>query len=142
MRRSVLATALILATAIASAATAGSPCLRSGSGQVSVTGTLIQKVVPGPPNYKSVNEGDAPQLRWLIRLEATMCVTGTAGDTGEAPEVADVRVLQLILPDATIAKRSDLVGTRVTVSGFVSSTQTGGQNPVVFLDVKSIDAAR
>lgn len=142
MRLNVLAAALVGAAALASAATAGSPCLQSGSGQVSVTGTLIQKVVPGPPNYKSVNRGDRPTLRWMVRLQATVCVAGVATGHHEAPDVADVRVVELALPDATIAKYSDLVGKRVTVSGFVSTRQQGEQNAVVILDVKSIDEAR
>jgi len=107
-----------------------------------VTGVLVQKVVPGPPNFKSVNRGDAPQLRWMIRLEATVCVAGNAADKADAPDVSDIRVVELVLPDATIAGRTDLVGKRVTASGFISTRQLGGQNAVVLLDVKSIDQAQ
>jgi hypothetical protein len=107
-----------------------------------VTGVLVQKVIPGPPNFKSVNRGDAPQLRWMIRLEAAMCVTGNAADVVDAPDVADIRVIELVLPEGTIARRADLVGKRVTASGFISTRQMGGQNAVVLLDVKSIDEVR
>jgi hypothetical protein len=127
-----------MAAALASDGRANSTCLQSGSGAVSITGTLVQKIVPGPPNYTSVNRGDAPQLRWFIRLEAAVCVVGDAARKADAPDVSDVRVIQLVLPEKTVAKHSGLVGKRVNATGFVSTRQLGGQNAVVLLDVKTI----
>jgi hypothetical protein len=132
--------AVVLAASLTTRAAAESPCLRSGSGVVTVTGTLVQKIVPGPPNYQSVNHGDAAQLRWLIRLESSMCVTGASSAAAEAPEVSDVRVIQLVLPVATMDEHFDLVGTRVTATGFVSTQHVEHRPAVVLLDVTSIEA--
>lgn len=142
MRRFALIPALVVAVAFEASALAEGTCLKSGSGTVSITGTLVQKVVPGPPNYRSVNEGDAPQVRWFVRLEASVCVADDHGESSEAPDVLDVRIIQLVLPERTQAKHPELVGRRVTASGFVSTIQTGRQGATVLLDVRSLDQAR
>lgn len=81
-------------------------------------------------------------LRWLIRLEAAVCVVGDAADEAETSEVSDVRVVQLVLPGEAMTRHAELVGKRVTATGFVSTRKTGGQNAVVVLDLKSLAEAR
>lgn len=132
----------LVSAALATGVRAENPCLQPGSGAVTITGTLVQKLVPGPPRYRSVKHGDAAGVRWMIRLEASMCVAGGTTDASDAPDVADVRVVELAIPLATIQKRSILVGKRVAATGFVSTRQMEGQQATVLLDVKTIDEAR
>jgi hypothetical protein len=131
MRRCARLTGFVLAVSLTAGASAESPCLRSGSGAVTVTGTLVQKVV---------GRGDTAQLRWMIRLETSMCVTGAPAEASDSPDVSDVRVVQLVAPVATMEKHFTLVGKRVTASGFVSTWQQAHEPAVVLLDVKSIEA--
>ena len=69
-----------------------------------------------------------------------MCVTGGGTETADSPAVSDVRVIQLVLPLSTMQQHPELVGKRVTASGFVSTQQVEHQPAVVLLDVRSIEA--
>jgi len=147
MRRSsgfsaaIRALVAVLALASSANASAENPCLASGSGLVTVTGTLIQKLVPGAPGSQSDRNGDAAHLCWQIRLETTMCVTGAPEEATDSPNVSDVRVIQLVLPLSTMEREFALVGKRVVASGFVSTRQHGREQAVVLLDTKTIDEA-
>src|SRR5437870_9835899 len=40
---------------------------------VSLTGRLIRRTLPGPPNYQSIARGDRPQVADLLILDAPIC---------------------------------------------------------------------
>jgi hypothetical protein len=129
LRRILRVSVLTLAAAAFSAA--GASCLESGSGVVSVTGTLIQKPLGAPAS-----------LRWLIRLESTMCVDPTPDGDEAGDEVAGVRVVELMVTSQRMQSDFYLIGQRVTAKGFISTRQRGHEQPTVFLDVTSLEAAR
>lgn len=141
MRRYGALLNLVVFSALAAGVRAENACLQPGSGAVTITGTLVQKLVPGPPNHQSVKHGDAARVRWMIRLEASVCVASDAADNTETSDVAGVRVIELVIPLQTIKKRSLLVGKRVTATGFISTKQMEHQQAVVLLDVRAIDEA-
>ena len=120
----------VVTLAAAAFSAAGASCLESGSGAVSITGTLIQKPLGTPAT-----------LRWLIRLETTMCVDPTPDGADEAEEVAGVRVIELLVTPKRMQSDFYLIGQRVTAKGFISTQQTGHEQPIVRLDVKSLEAA-
>ena len=55
----------------APAATAA--CL-SYTDRVTLTGKLVIRTFPGPPNYQDVLRGDDPEVHWLVLLDRPQCV--------------------------------------------------------------------
>lgn len=41
-----------------------------------VSGRLVRRVFPGPPNYENVKHGDIPESAWIILLSAPVCIAG------------------------------------------------------------------
>src|SRR5947208_11412624 len=48
-------------------------CYHYRPASVSLTGRLIQRRLPGPPNYESIARGDRPQVVDLLILDAPIC---------------------------------------------------------------------
>lgn len=62
-----------------------------------VSGRLVRRVFPGPPNYENVKRGDAPEAAWIILLSEPVCI---AGDEF-ALKTVSARTIQL-LPDVDL----------------------------------------
>ena len=120
----------VFALAAAAFSAAGASCLEPGSGSVSITGTLIQKPL-----------GTPAALRWLIRLESSMCVDPTPDGASDGDELDNVRVVELMVTAQRMQSDFYLIGRRVTAKGFVSTQQVGHEQPIVRLDVTSLEAA-
>src|SRR6266550_1140421 len=48
-------------------------CYHYRPSPVSLTGRLIRRTLPGPPNYQSIARGDRPQVVDLLILETPIC---------------------------------------------------------------------
>src|SRR5690242_10973548 len=48
-------------------------CYHYRPAPVSLTGRLIRRTLPGPPNYQSIARGDRPQVADLLILDAPIC---------------------------------------------------------------------
>jgi hypothetical protein len=120
----------VVALAAAAVPAAGASCLESGSGAVSITGTLIQKPLGSPTT-----------LRWLIRLETSMCVDPASDRANDGDELDHVRVVELMVTAQRMQSDFYLIGRRVTAKGFISTQQAGHQQPIVRLEVTSLEAA-
>ena len=35
-----------------------------------ITGVFYEKTLPGPPNYESIEKGDKPETKWILKLDA------------------------------------------------------------------------
>src|SRR5438105_13031045 len=57
-------------------------CYHYRPAPVSLTGRLIRRTVPGPPNYQSIARGDRPQVADLLILNAPIC---TIPDYNDSP---------------------------------------------------------
>src|SRR2546422_5631159 len=73
---------LVLSTFVILVAAGAQPVARQGFADscyhyrpaaVSLTGRLIQRTLPGPPNYQSIARGDRPQVVDLLILDAPIC---------------------------------------------------------------------
>lgn len=49
------------------------------NGAATLIGTLSRRVFPGPPNYRSVQQGDRAESYWFIDLDTTVCVGSQSG---------------------------------------------------------------
>src|SRR5947207_13773713 len=48
-------------------------CYHYRPSPVSLTGRLLRRTLPGPPNYQSIARGDRPQVVDLLILETPIC---------------------------------------------------------------------
>jgi hypothetical protein len=89
-------------------------------GDVKLTGRLVQQTYPGPPDFESVTEGDAPLVIWILQLDYSVCIVrGDSSYSGTYP----VREIQLVLDNDPYARTAGyeryrhLLGQRIAVSG-------------------------
>jgi hypothetical protein len=65
---------LIFATIALPTHAAVAECLKYKPTTIELTGTIKAVTFPGPPNYRSVKEGDKPEQYWILYLPKPICV--------------------------------------------------------------------
>jgi hypothetical protein len=55
-------------------------CYRYEPEVVVVEGTLELKAFAGPPNYKSIEFGDQPEVKWMLKPLQPLCIAALADD--------------------------------------------------------------
>ena len=65
---------LVLTSSSVGQTTPQSECLSYEPSVVTLSGTLVRKTFPGPPNYDSVKKGDKPETVWFLDLREDVCV--------------------------------------------------------------------
>jgi len=117
-------------------------CLSYEPSVVRLTGTIIRKTFPGPPNYESVEQGDSPEVAWLLVLSKPICVEKDAKDPDLNPAQKDIRKIQLVFRDSTAYKnQKDLVGKGVIARGTLFGAHTGHHHTPVLLTVSTLTKA-
>jgi hypothetical protein len=95
-RRLLILPALLIAFRCSSVS-AASPgdCLPYEPNSVQLTGRIVRKVFPGPPNYESVKEGDKPEGAYILHLAKPICVRSEKEDEDNAAEdgVSDLHLV-------------------------------------------------
>jgi hypothetical protein len=108
---------------------------------VTLTGKLSSKIIPGPPNYTSIRQGDQKETVLLLTLAKAFCTTGNDPAGIDVPETG-VRDLQLaVTKDGDWPFIRRLIGKRVTVTGTLFHAHTGHHRTKVLLDVAEVRAA-
>jgi hypothetical protein len=112
---------------------AAQDCLSYEPAAVRLTGTIVRKTFPGPPNYESVAKGDQPETYLILHLSGPVCTTA-GGDNDAEVGVTD---MQLILTGKQYARYGKLVGRRapVTLTGKLSHAITGHHHTPVLMEV-------
>jgi len=113
-------------------------CLAYEPSVVQLTGTLIRQTFPVPPNYQSVNQGDAPETGWYIQLAHPICVDEDKHEPDLNPAQKSVQKIQLVVDPSVYKTQKYLVGKLVTVSGTLFGAHTGHHHTPVLLTVKSL----
>ena len=116
--------------------TATSKCLTYGPAVVKLTGTLVRKTFPGPPNYESIRHGDAPETAWLLNLSRPICVDKSDGDFNEGK--SGISAIQLVLPEGYYKKYANLVEKRIIATGTLYGSITGHHHTPVLLTVQEL----
>ena len=87
----------LLIEILCAAASAGSlgNCVSYERAVVRLTGRIIIKVFPGPPNYASVEEGDKPEPAWILHLTKPICIKADKDDEFNVAEdkVSDIHLV-------------------------------------------------
>jgi Domain of unknown function (DUF4431) len=118
------------------------PCLSFEPAVESINGRLVRKTFAGPPNYESVKAGDQAETGWYVALAQPVCFTGTPGDEANGKDVAEVKLVQLVLTQDEYKTHAALVGKNVKVTGTFFAWQTGHHHTPVLLHVTTLERAK
>lgn len=92
-------------------------CLSYEPAKVKVAGTLTRKMLPGPPEYESIEKGDWPVTYWILRLSKTMCVEEDPDDEINTLDIKDVRKMHLVISADDYSRYELLLNKKVVVTG-------------------------
>ncbi len=111
------------------------PCLRYGSGEVTIQGELSRRTFPGPPNYESVAAGDSAETAILVTLASPVCVTpDSASASPDDVFENDVHEIQLaVAADSVWRQLGQVRGQRVAVTGTLFHAISGHHHTRVLL---------
>jgi hypothetical protein len=110
-------------------------CLPYAPARVTLSGTLISKTFPGPPNFRSIEKGDEPETFWILALEQPICTTAS-GDFSN-PACEGVSTLQLLFSNGD----SLLLNRKVRATGSLFSATTAHHHTRVMLQIASMEPA-
>lgn len=125
------------ATALAQTPSSRS-CLSYEPAVVKLSGTLVRKTFPGPPNYENIHRGDRPETYWLLKLSQPVCVNEDKSEPSLNPAHDDIRSVQLVLTGEAYKKYKTLVGKRVVATGTLFGEHTGHHHTPVLLTVSGL----
>src|SRR6266404_4439420 len=101
---------------------------------VSLTGRLIQRTLPGPPNYQSIKRGDRPQVVDLLILDAPICTIPDYKDSPNTDAFQGQDTIQVRRAESTWREVRRLSGKRVVVKGTLAEWALGpDRTPVVIV---------
>jgi len=114
-------------------------CLPFEPDTVAISGILVRRVFPGPPEFVSIRSGDAPEPGYYLHLARAVCARPSpqqSRDPDSALEArAGVRLVQLNLDSLGYARLRPRLGQRVTLRGTLSSSITGHHHAPLILAV-------
>ena len=119
--------ALLLPLLLAVSSAANAKCLPGQPATVRLTGVLERVTFPGPPNYESVQSGDAPETYYVLQLPTQVCVI----DSDQS--VISANRLQLLLEPEQYDVFRPQLGKRITLPGELWPAETGHHHtPLIF----------
>jgi hypothetical protein len=112
-------------------------CMNYEPDTVVLTGKIIRKTFPGPPNYESIKNGDEPETYWILISSEPFCVNAKTEDSLYSSE-SGIKQVQLVFMGNEYQKYKSLVGKNIIVSGQLFPMQTGHHHTKVLITVKEI----
>jgi len=109
-------------------------CYHYRPAAVSLTGRLIQRTLPGPPNYQSIARGDRPQVVDLLILEAPICTIPDYKDSPNTDAFQGQDTIQVRRAESTWREVRRLSGKRVVVKGTLAEWALGPDRTPVVID--------
>lgn len=117
-------------------------CLDYEPARVKLSGIIISRTYPGPPNYESIREGDEPETYWLLRLSRPVCVNQEPGNLTNVAK-RNIRQIQLVFnSEAAYKTYGRLLRRRVWATGMLYGSFTGHHKTPVLLKVITLEKAR
>ena len=109
----------LLIALFCTAVSAGMPgdCLSYEKVSVQLTGRIVIKTFPGPPNYESIEEGDKPERTWILHLSKPICM--------KADEDFEFNVAESRVSDIHLSLDADQFRQLRTIMGKGAVTLTG-----------------
>jgi len=109
-------------------------CYHYRPASVSLTGRLIQRTLPGPPNYQSIARGDRPQVVDLLILDAPICTIPDYKDSSNTDAFQGQDTIQVRRTESTWREVRRLSGRRVAVTGTLAEWALGPDRTPVVID--------
>ena len=109
-------------------------CYHYRPAAVSLTGRLIQRTLPGPPNYQSIARGDRPQVVDLLILDAPICTIPDYKDSPNTDAFQGQDTIQVRRAESTWREVRRLAGKRVVVKGTLAEWALGPDRTPVIID--------
>jgi hypothetical protein len=109
-------------------------CYHYRPAAVSLTGRLIQRTLPGPPNYQSLARGDRPQVVDLLILDAPICTVPDYKDSPNTDAFQGQDTIQVRRAESTWREVRRLSGKRVVVKGTLAEWALGPDRTPVVID--------
>jgi hypothetical protein len=109
-------------------------CYHYRPASVSLIGRLIQRTLPGPPNYQSIARGDRPQVVDLLILDAPICTLADYKDSPNTDAFQGQDTIQVRRAEATWREVRRLSGQRVVVKGTLAEWALGPDRTPVVID--------
>jgi hypothetical protein len=120
-----------------------SDCLAYEPANVKLTGVIVRKTFPGPPNYESIHLGDKPETTWLLVLPKSVCVDQDKNEPDlNAAQKGVVRIQLVFLEPERYREYAGLVGKRVVAMGTLYEAHTGHHHTPVLLTVGTLAPAQ
>ena len=116
-------------------------CLAYEPAVVRLDGRMQRRTFPGPPNYSSIQEGDRPEVQWILYLSSPVCVSATPGDDLNGVNESGITAMQLVIMITGDEKRyAPLIGKEVQVKGTLFHSFSGHHRTPVLLKVRLIES--
>ncbi len=117
-------------------------CYHYRPASVSLTGRLIQRRLPGPPNYESIARGDRPQVVDFLILDAPICTIPDYKDSPNTDAFQGQDTIQVRRAESTWRDVRRLTGSRVVVTGTLSEWALGPDRTPVVIDPTEVRPIR
>lgn len=102
-------------------------------------GRVRDEVFPGPPNYRSINNGDIPQFFWILYTNTPISIIGHTLEDPKPHDLGKSCSFQLSVSSEIYDNKSDILGKFVKVSGRVFVGRTGHHRTKALIEVASIN---
>jgi len=141
---------LVLSTFVMLVAAGAQPVARQGfadschhyrPASVSLTGRLIQRTLPGPPNYQSIARGDRPQIVDLLILDAPICTIPDYKDSPNTDAFQGQDTIQVRRTESAWREGRRLSGGHVVVTGTLAEWALGPDRTPVVIDPTEVRPA-
>lgn len=117
-------------------------CLSYEPVKVKLTGTMVEKVFPGPPEFESVEKGDEAEVVWVLVVKKPVCVKGEPNDDINADE-KNIKDIQLAFyKENAKVQYKNLVDKEVIVEGELFHRITGYHYTKMLLLVDSMKSVK
>lgn len=115
--------------------TENTPGFFNDTENVTVRGVLLRATYPGPPNYRSVSGGDAPETYWMLKVDKPIFAKGESMEDGSPFMTDQTQLIQLILTQDQYDKWEQMMGKKVQATGEIFIGHNGHHNTPVLLDL-------
>lgn len=106
----------------------GTECPSFAGREWELTGHLVNRVSPGPPDYESVTSGDKPVTRWYLQLPWPACFD----------EYRHLTRFQLSLDPQEVDSYRQFLGKEVRVRGTLEEGKPGRYTTSLVVNVSSL----
>ena len=106
--------------------------------KVTLQGTIRDKIFPGPPNYESIDNGDKPQVYWILYTNNSVELVGRSFENNKPFDLGNSCSFQLVLDSKFYENKKGILGKNATVTGTIFIGHSGHHKTKALIDVESI----